>query len=134
MLSSVTLNEQVTMMSTISRKFTSHVFVCLRLCHCLCHFLLITLIKCLRGHKYPKSLIEGVFWMHICLCHCLHLSFFYQIRSEKDFERYVALQKIINKKMTVLAIEAKSSQYCWLIHMWFFFQVMLISYATHVKN
>ena len=33
----------------------------------------------------------------ICLFHCLHLSFFYQIRSEKDFERYVALQKIIKK-------------------------------------
>ena len=55
------------MMSTISRKFASHVFVCLRLCHCLCHFLLITLIICLGGHKYPKSLIEGVLWMHLSL-------------------------------------------------------------------
>ena len=58
----------------------------------------------------------------IFLCHCLHLSFFYQIRSEKDFERYVALQKMINNKMTVLAIEAKSSKYCcWLIHICAFF-------------
>ena len=58
--------------------------LCLCLCHCICLFiclckfflvmscLLITLNKCLKGHKSLGWLLGGVFKM-VCLCHCFCL-------------------------------------------------------------
>ena len=89
-LSSVTLNCQVTkivmksgsqfsillsvcQISQVSRISLRVLSKCIYLCHCLCLFiylchcpflfrscLLITLIKCLKGHKALRSLFEGV--------------------------------------------------------------------------
>ena len=87
MLSSVTLNCQVTMigvnsgfqlseMSTISHKFTGRV-MCLYLSLSLISSCLFeTLIKCLKGHKSPGPLFEGVLYMYLSMSLSLSLSLY----------------------------------------------------------